>query len=169
MRNPYDEWFKRLDKVIACTGMSFYDVLARACHLDLIPYATACKWTELKTRERSALLALVGDSLAVLIRDSPIRVLVLNGSSVIKYFQALAGIRLHQQPMSAWTLTRRGSPNVLGIAYLGTTRVLSGCPLNRELLVIGFNHNIQSSFGITTEVVRNIGTWIGRMLKAARS
>src|SRR5256885_16941618 len=39
--NPYDRWFKRLDQVVSGTQASFYDVSRQACHLDLIPYATA--------------------------------------------------------------------------------------------------------------------------------
>jgi hypothetical protein len=35
-----------------------------------------------------------------------------------------------------------------------------GIDLERELLVLGFNHNIQSSFGMTTEVTTAIRHWI---------
>src|SRR3990172_6519887 len=44
--NPYDTWFKRLDRVIAGLKVSYYSSLFGACHLDLVPYATAEKWTD---------------------------------------------------------------------------------------------------------------------------
>ena len=51
--NPYDVWFRKLDQVVCGAGASFYGGMDGACHLDLIPYATARKWTELSSRQRS--------------------------------------------------------------------------------------------------------------------
>jgi hypothetical protein len=39
--NPYDRWFKRLDQIVSGTNVSYYSTSSGACHLDLIPYATA--------------------------------------------------------------------------------------------------------------------------------
>lgn len=161
-RNPYDVWFRRLDRIIAGTNASYYGGRGRACHLDLIPYATACKWTELHHRERTALLAASGDTLGNIIRDSPINALILNGSSVVRSFEHIAGIRLRPQAMPAWALPRRAGPEVMGIAYVGAVRHLATVDLRREISVLGFNHNIQSSFGVTTEVIAKIRTWIAR-------
>src|SRR5207249_3802677 len=94
--NPYDTWFKRLDQVVQGADASFYDPFSQACHLDLIPYATSRKWTELTTRQRSALLALAADTLGLLLRDSPVRVLILNGQSVVDQFQEVAGLSLQK-------------------------------------------------------------------------
>ncbi len=38
--NPYDLWFKALDRLIQGTGASFYPSARAACHLDLVPFAT---------------------------------------------------------------------------------------------------------------------------------
>src|SRR5712664_1885399 len=75
LRNPYDGWFKKLDHVISGTKVSFYRTSAQACHLDLIPYATARKWAGLTSHQRSSLLALAGDTLGLLLRTSPVRLL----------------------------------------------------------------------------------------------
>lgn len=83
-RNPYDRWFKRLDWIISGPRSSYYHDLNKACHLDLIPYATACKWTELTPKQRRALLAAAGNALGLLLRDSPVRLLVLNGQCVVE-------------------------------------------------------------------------------------
>jgi hypothetical protein len=161
-RNPYDRWFRRLDYVISGTEASYYNASANACHLDLIPYATSCKWTGLTHQQRSSLLAIAGDTLGLLLRESPVRLLILNGNSVVQQFQQIAGIRLDKLAKRAWSLPRRSDSDVSGFAYEGAVRNLGGVKLRREVLVLGFNHNIQSSFGVTTEVSTAIRRWIAR-------
>ena len=168
-RNPYDGWFKKLDNIISGTKASYYHGSSMACHLDLIPYATVCKWTALTRRQRSSLLAVAGDSLGFLLRDSPIRLLILNGSSVVENFQKIVGVRLEKQAMSNWCLPRRSDSDVVGVAYQGAVRELSGFKLKHEVLVLGFNHNIQSSFGVTTQVTAAIRRWIARVANDAIS
>ena len=158
--NPYDRWFKRLDEVVSGTETSFYGDSNRACHLDLIPYATFHKWTDLTRVQRITLLSSAGDVLALLLRDSPVRVLLLNGASVVEHFERLTGLHLERREMRDWSLRRRGTMHVQGIAYQGVLRHLCGVSLSREVLVLGYNHNIQSSFGVTTEVVKAIRGWV---------
>jgi hypothetical protein len=169
LRNPYHAWFKTLDHVISGTKASYYDPATAACHLDLIPYATTRKWTELTSRERSSLLALAGDTLGLLLRDSPVRLLILNGSSVAQHLQHISGVRLERQPMSDWSLPRQQQSHVIGFAYRGAVRHLAGVSLRREVRVLGFNHNIQSSFGVTTEVRAAIRRWIAHTAADALS
>lgn len=161
-RNPYDAWFRQLDHLIGETSASYYEASEGACHLDLIPYATACKWTGLSHRQRAFLFSIAGDTLGVLLRDSSVRLLVLNGRSVVVNFEKVAGVGLDKQVMKRWELRRSSQPNVAGIAYRGTISHFSGVPLRRKLLVIGFNHNIQSSFGVSREIRASIRSWIGR-------
>ena len=79
-KNPYNRWFKPLDGVISDAGFSYYaDSLKSACHLDLVPYATCRKWTELEKGQQSKLLNTSADTLGHLLRDSSVRVLILNG------------------------------------------------------------------------------------------
>jgi len=160
--NPYDRWFKRLDQVVSGAKASFYGASCRACHLDLIPYATAHKWTELTARQRSTLLAVAADTLGLLLRDSPVRILILNGKSVAEQFQDASGICLEQQQIPAWSLVRRPKPDVMGLAYKGVIHTLSGIRLPHGILVLGYNHNLQSSFGVTKEVILSIRAWISR-------
>ncbi|HTD24516.1 MAG TPA: hypothetical protein VK738_17795 [Terriglobales bacterium] len=162
-RNPYDLWFRQLDHLIGETEASYYDASGGACHLDLIPYATECKWTSLSHRQRSLLISVAGDSLALLLRESPVRLLILNGSSVVRNFEKIAEVRLEKKVMNGWMLPRRSRSNVTGIAYNGVVRYVSGIKLKHDVLVIGFNHNIQSSFGVTREVRTSIRHWIGRI------
>ena len=158
--NPYDRWFKRLDQVISGTMASFYDPDDEACHLDLIPYATGRKWTDLTTQQKSSLLTVAGDTLGLLLRDSPVRILILNGSSVVRRFQCVAGVLLDRQEMPSWALPRRTGPDVMGVAYMGVVKSFSGIQLRNKIKVLGFNHNLQSSFGVTNEVIHAIRKWI---------
>jgi hypothetical protein len=163
--NPYDRWFRRLDQVVAGARASYYETTCGACHLDLIPYATQRKWTELSVQERSSLLAVAGDTLGLLLRGSPVRILILNGRSVVENFQEIAGVYLEKQEMPEWSLPRQSKPDVTGVAYKGVVDALSGIEIGHEVLVLGFNHNLQSSFGVTTAVVHAIREWIARASK----
>jgi hypothetical protein len=168
-RNPYDGWFRKLDYLICGTGASYYHNSVMACHLDLIPYATACKWTELSPKQRSLLITVAGDTLGLLLRDSPVRLLILNGNSVVDHFQAMTGVNLEKKVMPEWALPRRIQADVRGVAYKGVVSAVSGIRLKCELHVLGYNHNIQSSFGVTTKVRECIRRWIGRHSEAAIS
>lgn len=163
--NPYDAWFRRLDNIIGARA-SFYGSAATACHLDLIPYATARKWTDLVPKERARLLRAAGDTLGLMLRDSSIRVLLLNGRSVIQHFVDLSETTLSRRAIDAWRLPRSQAP-VLGYSYRGRITRFGSVPLGREVLVLGYNHNIQSSFGVTTAVVNSIRQWFGRASRDA--
>lgn len=168
-RNPYHRWFKELDHVISGTNTTYYDSSAQACHLDLIPYATKCKWTELTSGQRSALLTLSGDTLGLLLKDSPVRLLILNGQTVINNLQEISGAKLTRRAMRSWTLPRRSGQGVVGYAFRGEVRELGGIKLKRKIHVLGFNHNLQSSFGVTRVVKARIRDWIAKTSQEAVS
>ncbi len=158
--NPYDRWFKRLDQIVSGTAFSFYADLFPACHLDLIPYATTEKWMDLNHCQRTALLDATADVLGLLLRDSPVRIVILNGKTVVEQFQYIADTKLDQKKMSAWSLPRESGRDINGLAFIGSIYKLADVRLNRDILVLGYNHNIQSSFGVTREVVHAIRDWV---------
>lgn len=164
--NPYDIWFKKLDGVISGTQASFYNPENSACHLDLIPYATKGKWTTLSSEQKNILIHTSRSTLGLLVRDSPISVIILNGRSVVKYFEEIAEVTLESEVMLDWSLKRVGMNHVKGIAYSGWIRNISGVDLGRDILILGYNHNIQSSFGVTTGIINKIQAWTS---KKARS
>jgi hypothetical protein len=45
-------------------------------------------------------------------------------------------------------------------AFRGTLTQLSGVDLERSIVVLGYNHNLQSSFGVTTSVKKAIAKWV---------
>jgi hypothetical protein len=165
--NPYDTWFRRIDQIISGADASFYDPSRAACHLDLIPYATARKWTELTSRQRQLLLEAAADTLGLVLKDSQVRLLVLNGRSVVEQFEDIAGIRLEQRRMPAWSLPRQSRPDIAGIGYMGVVEALSGIRLPHQITVLGYNHNVQGSFGVTTKVVHAIRGWVADSAKEA--
>lgn len=160
--NPYDGWFRALDNLISGTKASYYDPETHACHLDLVPYATAKKWTELSHKQKASLLELTGDTLGLLLLDSAIRLLILNGQTVVSNFEEIAGAQLDKKVMPDWTLPRRSGDGVKGYAYSGIVESVAGIPLNRPLIILGYNHNIQSSFGVTNQVKSSIREWISK-------
>jgi hypothetical protein len=159
-RNPYNDWFRALDLLLAGTRASYYGMFAGACHLDLIPYATRSKWNELTPIQRSTLWGMAGDTLGTLLRDSPIRMIVVNGRTVMENLQRRTGVAFERVTMGGWTLPRRAGTGVTGFAYRKMVHRLAGVDLGRPMLVLGFNHNIQSSYGVTSEVKDAIRDWI---------
>lgn len=162
--SPYDGWFRRLDQLISSVGASFYGAHPSACHLDLVPFATSNKWTHLSGTQRSQLLE-SGDILGCLVRDSAIETLILNGQTVVSCFEHLAGATLGRRVIPGWRLPRESSPDVAGVAYVGAVSRLGGVSLDRTVLAVGFNHNLQSSFGVTTSVMLSIRAWLGRVAR----
>lgn len=162
LRNPYDRWFGRLEQIVGAANASYYGIAASACHLDLIPYATKRKWTDLTFRQRSSLLEVSTDTLGLLLRDSHVRLLILNGRSVVQWFEEIMDVRLRSQEMMEWSLHRKRKHDVPGISYKGFVSSLSGMTLSHRIMVLGYNHNIQSSFGVTTQAVAAIRAWIAQ-------
>ena len=159
-RNPYDNWFKKLDYLISGTGSSYYFPYDNACHLDLIPYATTSKWSELSAIQKSELLNICINTLGNIISKSSINFLVLNGKTVIENLEKSTQIKLIREEQPEWTLKRNNGTEVKGYSYTGYINKIANINLEYNLLVLGYNHKIQSSFGITSEVTLSIRNWI---------
>lgn len=167
-RRPYHAWFRPLDKVISGLGVSYYSELFPACHLDLVPFATSKKWAALDKTERAELIVIGARSLIDVLKASSIEVLVLNGSSVVKEFEKLVGCGLDKFEVSDWALDRSNSSNVRGFGFIKKVSSICGVGLGRDILVLGFNHNIQSSFGVKGSVISSIRDWIAEQVKQNR-
>jgi hypothetical protein len=163
--NPYDTWFKELNNLLGGISASYYggslwEKTSPACHLDLIPYATSCKWTELTREHRLALLSHSKDSLAHILRDSNIGLLVLNGMTVVDALQKMSQVTFDRQAITEWTLPRKNGGGIVGYAFTGHISKVGETRLKKDIKVLGFNHNIQSSYGVTTQVKNAIKNWI---------
>ena len=160
--NPYAGWFGKLELILAGLQVSYYDSPSTACHFDLVPYATMKKWSELPGDQHATLMSIAQDTLGLILRDTPVSVLILNGNSVVKRFELLSETHLASEVIPEWSLSRKTIRDVPGIAYSGTIEALSGIKLGREVSVLGFNHNLQGSFGVSSEVMRSIRDWIAK-------
>ena len=166
-RNPYDGWFKRLDHIISGTSLSYYFPSGYACHLDLIPFATFTKWTNLTSTQRRKLLDISSDYLGMLINHSEIELLVLNGQTVVENMERVSGCSLKKSVMQDWALPRKNSNSVQGFCYEGEIERIGTITLKNPIRVLGYNHNIQSSFGVTKNVQTSIRNWITESLMIA--
>ena len=162
---PYNRWFGKLNQIISNTGFSYYDNDHPACHLDLVPFATYRRWSMLNKSIQIKLMDIFSSSIAAFIRSSSIETIIVNGRTVIEAIKYLTKNDIKSEDMAAWVLPRRKSKPVPGISYQGYIYNLSGIELDRPILILGYNHNIQSSFGITTRVIELISNWIGIMLE----
>lgn len=161
--NPYNGWFKRLDELLVGVDASYYgNKLFEACHLDLIPFATYEKWTHLTSKQKRVLLESSKVHLIETLKNTNIELLILNGRSVVNAFQVLTDEKISSREMASWALPRTKGGNIKGYAYEAKVSKISGQRLNKEVNVIGFNHNIQSSFGVTKQVKKAIRDWISR-------
>jgi hypothetical protein len=161
-RNPYDRWFGVLERILAPAGHSLYGGAPSACHLDLVPFATRRRWTNLSPCDRRDLLNECGELFAALLRVSELEVLILNGQSVVDQFEVLVNERLQVRRVTEWNLQRQSSGPVLGLCYSGQVDAIGHVSLPKSVRVLGFNHNLQSSFGVSSNVIDDIGHWIAR-------
>jgi hypothetical protein len=158
--NPYSRWFDTLDSLVRSADASYYSEESPAVHLDLVPYATHVNWGSLRQDQQRALLHCGHDLVASVLRDSMVELLVLNGASVVRQFENVAGACLTSEHKPAWDLPRRGSDRVRGVAYTGSINHIGAVALGRSISVVGFNHNLQSSFGVTKRAVHAIARWV---------
>jgi thymidylate synthase len=161
LRNPYSIWFRDLEQILEGAEASYYETRTiTAVHIDLVPFATQRKWTSLSSRQRGTLLDQHCNGLADLVKRSGVRVLVLNGATVAKQLEKLAGMKFARTTIDEWRLCRRSGRHVAGVGIQGSFSMIGNTPIGREVAVIGYNHNLQSSYGVTTEAKERIKAWV---------
>ncbi len=94
-RNPLRAWFDQLDAVLGTVGASYY--AGTACHLDLVQWGTDPTWGRLPPETRERLLAEDVPFMLEQLRQEPVRLLLLNGSGVIRGFAAATGVLLSER------------------------------------------------------------------------
>lgn len=153
-RNPYRLWFDPLDQLLrAAAGASYYD--GTACHLDLVQWATDPVWGQIsEDRARRALMDDGVPHLRAQLAASPeIGVVLCNGRQVIDQVQAagLAGL------------------DEAGVIRSGqvTCRLYSGTAGAGAARWIGWSANLQSSWGVSSELKRELAAWVAQTLSEA--
>lgn len=161
-RNPYDGWFKRLDYLMSGSSFSYYFPSYEACHLDLVPFATYEKWSNLTLLQQTDLLQFFSNTLGGLITNSSIEIIILNGQTVVNNFKKISNIEFEKKFQKDWELPRKIGGGVAGYSYEGYVSSIGGVDLKRNIKVLGYNHNIQSSFGVSSGVLGSIREWIAK-------
>jgi len=162
--NPYSNWFNKLEFLLADTPYSYYFPLSNVCHLDLIPIATEKKWSGLSIDIQKCLLNKCADILGNIVKESKLEYLILNGTTVISNFEKISNVSLNKKLENNWKLKRSNGKDVLGYSFKGKVSKIGNIELNKEVKIIGFNHNIQSSYGISKTVMLDIKDWINSQI-----
>ena len=158
-RNPYGLWSARIGSVLEHTGYSY--ATGSACHLPLVPYAIPQSGSRvLPEADVRPMVAASGPILGRVVRDAPIRLLVLNGDAVIARFERLAGVALEETEQPSWRLSHPQARQDKGFAYQGVVTQIGGVDLGREVVVVGCNHSLISRY-MDAAVRQTIGEWIG--------
>lgn len=158
--NPYNLWFKKLNYILEDSGLSYYFPLNNACHIDIVPYATSKKWVDLKFEEKQYLINKSKEILDDILKFSNISFLVLNGKSVVENFRKVFDISFEVNHQPTWDLKQNSGRIVKGYSFIGEISSVGDVKLSRIIKIVGYNHNIQSSFGITKYVLDEIKKWI---------
>jgi hypothetical protein len=162
--NPYRRWFDVLERVLLVSGHSYYSGNL-AAHLDLVPYATATKWSQLPSSVKRSLIVRGRETLVEIIAASQLELIVLNGRSVVDAFAASTATDLDVVEVDHLRLPRKDGKYIPGLRWNGTITHIAGYDLGRQIRVVGFNHNLQSSFGVTKQVMRYIGEEVGEAIE----
>ena len=157
-RNPYRQWHGRFEPALQFTGQSYQS--GTACHLPLIPYAIRPTGGRvMPEQEIRRMMETTGADLGRLVRDAPIRLLILNGIGMVSRFEWLAGVELTESEQPLWKLSGSQVRNDDGFAYQGAATRIAGVDLGREVVVVGFNHSLTSRY-MDAGVRRQIAEWI---------
>ena len=151
-RRPY-AYFGKLEIVLNRLKKSFYD--GSACHLDLVQWATKPRWIKLEPWEREKLLQADVPFLKRQLSHEHLRLIVINGSGVREQFERffempLEDVRFPRQP----SLEVSGGPSIS--FFQGRT--------SSDQHVIGWNINLQSTFGVSRKNVEAVAERIARMV-----
>ena len=146
---PYRKWFDVLEKVLRPLGASYYN--RTACHLDLVQWATDPTWSKLQGNYKERLIEADLSFLRRQLSSESLRLLLLNGNGVVNACRELLGYRLTETAVPgkpAWRL------------FVGTTA--------EGLKVIGWNKNLQGSFGVSNDDIVSLAVSIQGQLRGTK-
>ena len=158
--NPYKNWFNRLDDLLVDENYSYYFPFNNLVHFDIIPVATKDKWGRLSSLNKDFLISEFGSYLEYLISESNVEICILNGQSVVDNFMKIFNLPLHQEHFEEWDIITK-KKLVRGYGYKAILK-----KKDKGILVLGFNHNIQSSFGVSKNLVTSIRKWIQKEINS---
>jgi hypothetical protein len=141
-RQPYRQWFDRLEPILAVCGASYYD--RSGCHLDLVQWATDPSWRKLKAAVRKRLLADDAPFLARQLENERLRLMLVNGMGALRELRRLMASQLELEEVDPIT----------GYGYR-PTRLFAGQVI-KHVRVVAWSTNIQSSHGVSVELRKEL-------------
>jgi len=145
--NPYRRWFDQLEPVLQSVGASYYE--GSACHLDLVQWATDPVWSKIPDRAvRDRMIEEDATFLHHQLTTGPFRLLLINGSGVVRQFENMMGISL--QPVGS-------------VHGSSTEALLSVGRLPFGTQVIAWSVNVQSSFGVCNGLRAALANRVGQL------
>ncbi len=136
-RCPNRRWFNRLEKILLSLGASYYNGMA--CHLDFVQWATDPTWSNLRSAQKKSLIDADLPFLRQQLSHEHIRLLLLNGSGIAEAYSKKLGC----------DLLERVIPGKIALKlFVGRS--------SHGVKVIGWNQNLQSSFGVSNEYVKAV-------------
>jgi hypothetical protein len=140
-RCPYRKWFDVLEKILRPLGASYYT--GAACHLDLVQWATDPTWGKLRSTLRKNFIEEDLSFLQKQLSRECIRLLLLNGRGVVNAYTWNVGCQLAEKVIPG----KAGWKVFVGKTSQGTK-------------VIGWNKNLQSSFGVSNDYIKAVSAAI---------
>jgi hypothetical protein len=127
-----------LERILKQLDASYYN--GSACHLDLVQWATDPVWGDLPEIEKTKLIDSDLPFLAQQLSQENFRLLLLNGTGIVKAYEKHLGGKLTESPFSD----------------LGRLKLFTGSNA-RGLKVVGWNINLQTSYGVSNKEIDEIG------------
>jgi len=143
---PNRRWFNRLKPILKGAGACYYE--GSACHLDLVQWATDPVWGKLRLHP-SDKIKVIQEDLPFLrhqLSQQNFRLLLLNGGGIVKEYEKQFGVHLTELPLT------------------DDLKLFTGHDI-RGLKVIGWNINVQGTFGVSNKDVEIIGAAVGQFCR----
>ncbi|MEI8572052.1 hypothetical protein J0667_08855 [Methylomonas sp. WH-1] len=149
-KNPYKSWFDKFNPILNSFDVSYYD--GTACHLDLVQSATNKNWSKLSAYEKKNLLENESWFFKEQVCNKNIKIILLNGRSVINAFISLFDKNLKEIKISEINNNCATYDSIVWNLNINCKEP-DKC---REFIVIGWSINIQSSYGVGSQLINDI-------------
>ena len=138
-RRPYN-WFDKFNPILRELGHSYISTPLSA-HVDLVQWATKLKWSEISINEQKMLIEEGRPFLEYQLQSENLHTLLLNGRTVINAFDDWSQVKLDYIDLDI----PKGGELVTGF-------------YNNRVRIIGWSVNLQSSWGVTNEDVKQLAS-----------
>ena len=149
-KNAYWSWFKHFDEILTRIDSGYRSGLS--AHLDLSPWATSPIWNKMTASQKSALVNQDPGFLTWQLKESPIRTIIFNGTSVRKALESTKGFHLQVDRTFEYTAGGKGQASKFYFGDGPTGELILGWTLNIPSLRVNPAER--------KNVMKQIGDWV---------